>query len=61
MYFPLIWMCQSRQVNKKINKPHERALKLIYDDYNEILQKLLQRDRTCAMHENNIQQLAIEM
>ena len=54
-------MFQSRQVNKKINRPHERALKLIYDDYNEILQKLLQRDRTCAMHENNIQQLAIEM
>ena len=31
-YCPLVWMCHSRTLNSKINKLHERALRLVYDD-----------------------------
>ena len=31
-YCPLIWMFHSRQINYKINKRHERALKIFYKD-----------------------------
>ena len=29
---PLVWMFCSRQMNRKINRIHERALRLVYDD-----------------------------
>ena len=29
-YFPLIWMFHSRQLNNRINKIQERALRLVY-------------------------------
>ena len=31
-YCPLLWMCYSRPVNTKINRIHERALRIVYDD-----------------------------
>ena len=44
-YCPLIWMFHSRQLNKKINKIQERALRIIYKDaestYSELLEKVL--------------------
>ena len=30
---PLVWMFCSRKMNSKINHIHERALRLVYDDY----------------------------
>ena len=30
---PLIWMLHSRTLNKKINRLHERALRIVYSDY----------------------------
>ena len=59
-YCSLAWMFYSRQLNKKINRLHERALRLIYD-YNDTFEKLLERDRSCTVYENNMEQLAIEM
>ena len=29
-YCPLLWMCHSRELNRKINRLHERTLKVIY-------------------------------
>ena len=31
-YSPLVWMCHSRALNTRINKIHERALRIVYDD-----------------------------
>ena len=31
-YCPLTWMFHNRTLNNKINKLHERALRLVYDD-----------------------------
>ena len=32
-YCPLIWMCHSRALNTRINRIHERALHIVYNDY----------------------------
>ena len=31
-YCPLIWMSHSRELNNKINRIHERALRITYND-----------------------------
>ena len=54
-------MFHRRHLSKKINRLHERALQLIYTNYNATFGKLLEQDKSCIIHENNIQQLAIEM
>ena len=33
-YYPLVWMFHSRRLNNRIDHIHERALKIIYQDYN---------------------------
>ena len=32
-YCPLVWMIHNRKLNKKINKVHERALRIVYGDH----------------------------
>ena len=45
-YCPLVWMFHGRQTNDKINKLHERALRVVYYDtitsFEELLVKILQ-------------------
>ena len=60
-YSPLVWMFHSRSLNKKINRLHERALRMVYDDDISTFSKLLLRDGSFTVHERNIQSLAIEM
>ena len=60
-YCPLIWMFCSRTMNRKINHIHERALRLIYDDYISSFEYLLTRDKSVSIHHRNIQKVAIEM
>ena len=31
-YYPIAWMFHSRRTNNKINRLHERALRIVYDD-----------------------------
>ena len=59
-YCPLIWMCHSRTLNKKINRIHERALRIVYNDYKSNFKELLERDHSFTNHERNIQYLDIE-
>ena len=60
-YAPLTWMFHSRTLNNKINRLHERALRLVYDDENHTFQELLDLDDSVTIHHRNIQKLAIEM
>ena len=32
MYYPLAWMCHSRAKNSRVNRLHERCLRIIYSD-----------------------------
>ena len=60
-YCPLIWMFHGRILNSKINKLHERALRLVYKDNNLTFQELLEKDNSVTIHDRNLQRLAIEM
>ena len=40
-YCPFIWMCNSRKINTKINKLHERALRLVYNDKSSFFRNFL--------------------
>ena len=58
---PLIWMFCTRKMNRKINHIHERALRLVYNDYSSTFNELLIEDKSVCIHHKNLQQLAIEM
>ena len=60
-YCPLIWMCRSRRINNQINKLHERALRLVYNDKSSSFRELLERDNSVTIHERNIQVLLTEI
>ncbi len=54
-------MFHNRKVNSKINRLHERSLRLLYRDDRSTFQELLLSDRSYTIHQRNIQSLAIEM
>ena len=60
-YCPLIWMFCSRSSNKKINRLHKRALRLVYDDYSSSFETLHERDSSFTIHHQNIQSMLIEI
>ena len=43
-YCPLIWMCHSRIINKKIHRLRERCLRIIYCDKQSSLEELPEKD-----------------
>ena len=60
-YCPLVWMFHSRSLNNKINRLHERALRLVYKNSKDTFEQLLERDNSFSIHHRNLQKLAIEM
>ena len=60
-YCSVIWMCHSRALNNKINRLHERCLRMIYNDKTSTFKELLEKDHSLSIHYRNIQGLAIEM
>ena len=60
-YCPLIWMFCSRKINTRINHIHERALRIVYNDYVSSFDDLLRKDKSVCIHHRNIQKVAIEM
>ena len=60
-YCPLVWMFHSRKLNSQVNKLHERALRIVYQDYSSSFTELLERDNSTTIHNRNIQLLATEL
>ena len=60
-YCPLIWMFHSRQLNNKINKLQERALRIVYKDTYSTFDELLRKDNSFTLHHKNLQKLATGM
>ena len=60
-YCPLIWMYHSRILNNKINKLHERALRLVYKNNTSSFHELPSIDNSYTIHHRNVQKLATEM
>ena len=50
-----------RQINHKINKLHERALRIVYNDHFSSFEELLSKDKSVTVHQRNLQILAAEM
>ena len=54
-------MCHSRTLDSKINKLHERALRLVYDDRQSTFEELLNINKSVTIHHRNVQVLATEL
>ena len=48
-------------INNKINRLHERCLRLLYGDKTSSFEKLLEQDKSVTIHTRNRQILATEM
>ena len=48
-YWPLVWMFHSRGINNKINRIHERALRIPYNNKSSF-QDLLDKDNSVTIH-----------
>ena len=60
-YCPIIWMYCQRKSNNLINRIHERALRIAYNDYESNFGQLLEKDNSVTIHHRNIQTLATEI
>ena len=60
-YCPLVWMFHNRKLNNRINNIHERALGIVYRDYELTLQQWLKQNKSVSKHERNLQILATEI
>ena len=58
---PLIWMFHSGTLNNKINRPHERALSIVYFDYKLVFRELIEKDKLFSIYHKNIQSLTIKI
>ena len=61
-YCPLVWMfCASRRLNKRINRIHERGLRIVYKDFTSSFEDLFLKSESVSVQHRNIQLVAILM
>ena len=60
-FCPLVWMCCNRSLNTKINRLHERCLRIVYNDKKSNVNALLVKDGSTSIHHQNLQKLAVKM
>ena len=53
-YCPLVWMFHSRELNQRINRLHERIIRIVYNDYSSTFEQLLVNDGSCTVHHSNL-------
>ena len=59
---PLIWMFHSRAMEHRINRIHERTLRLIYSNQHQLtFKELLEKNKSVNIHQRNLQTLATEI
>ena len=54
-------MFHNRTLNNRINRIHERALRIVYRDKTSNFTELLQKDNAVIVHQRNLQVLATEV
>ena len=60
-YCPLIWMFHSRELKNHINRIHEQASRLVYQNNILLFAELLEKGNFVTMHQTNLQVLATEI
>ena len=60
-YAPLVWMMHSKLAERKINKTHEKFLRLLHDDYQSNFKELLDKEGTYTVHEMNMKKFYKEI
>ena len=50
-YCPLVQMFHSGTVNSKINRSHEKALRIGYSDFKAQFDELLEKDGSFSLHQ----------
>ena len=60
-YCPLKWINHFRTLNNKINRIHERSLRVVYNRKKATFKELLDKDKAVSMHTRNLQILVTEM
>ena len=56
-YWPLVWIFHMIQLNNRINSPHEKALRVTYQDRNSSFSELLNLAKSVSFHYRNIKYL----
>ena len=59
--YAIVWMFHSRKLNERINHIQERALRIVYKDFNSPFQELLIKDNSSNIHHRNLQKLVTEI
>ena len=54
-------MFHNRKLNNHINRIHERALRIAYQDHSSTFNELLTKDISFKIHDRNLQKLLIEI
>ena len=60
-YWPLVWMFHDRKSINKINKIHERALRITHRDSTSNFEELLTKSNSVSIHQKNLQLLLTEI
>ena len=53
-YCPLVSMFHSHSINNKINRLHERVLRIVYNEFKSSFKYLLEKDGTVSIHAKKI-------
>ena len=49
-YCPLIWLCHSRSLNNRINRIHERAFRIVFNDNISSFEELINKSGSVRVH-----------
>ena len=60
-YCQVRWLFHSRKLNARINRLHERALRLVYKDFDSSFEELLRTASSTTLHQRNLQKLMTEI
>ena len=60
-YCPLNWMFRNKTLNNRINRIHERALRIVYRDKIPNFTELLQKENTETAYQRNLQVMNLNL
>ena len=60
-YCPVVWMFHGRKLNARINRLHERTLRVVYKDFDSTFEELPRRDSSTTLHQRNLQKIMTEI